>query len=95
MGGLTEHCGDNETTLMSWVKKVVENDRDSLRAKKQSELREDSSFKAVFQDEVHFQGKTSITSIWAEKGAEPKQMSKPGKWSIAYSDYLIPETCLQ
>ena len=50
------------------------------------------SFKVVFQDEVHFQVQTSITSRWAEKGSKPKVMSKPGKESIAYSGYLIPET---
>ena len=33
---LAEHCGDGETTLMSWVKKVDENGWDSLRAKKQT-----------------------------------------------------------
>ena len=33
---LAEHCGDGETTLMSWVKKADENGWDSLRAKKQT-----------------------------------------------------------
>ena len=46
----------------------------------------------VFQDEVHFQAQTSITRKWAPKGSEPKIMSKPGKNSIAYSGFVIPET---
>ena len=33
---LAEHCGDGETTLMSWVKKVDGNGWNSLRAKKQT-----------------------------------------------------------
>ena len=46
----------------------------------------------VFQDEVHFQVQTSITRKWAPKGSKPKVMSKPGKNSIAYSGFVIPET---
>lgn len=46
----------------------------------------------VFQDEVHYQVQTSITSKWAPKGSEPKVMSKPGKQNVAYSGYLIPQT---
>lgn len=46
----------------------------------------------VFQDEVHFQLQTTITRAWAEKGSEPKVMSKPGKNNIAYSGFVIPET---
>ena len=46
----------------------------------------------VFQDEVHFQAQTTITRVWAEKGSEPKVMSKPGKDKIAYSGFIIPET---
>lgn len=30
--------------------------------------------------------------MWAEKGSEPKVMSKPGKDKIAYSGFVIPET---
>lgn len=33
---LAEHCGDGETTLMSWVKKVDEEGWESLRARKQT-----------------------------------------------------------
>lgn len=46
----------------------------------------------VFQDEVHFKAQTTITRQWAEKGSEPKVMSKPGNDSIAYSGFVIPET---
>lgn len=46
----------------------------------------------VFQDEVHYQVQTSITSMWAPKGSEPKVMSKPGKQNVSYSGYLIPQT---
>ena len=46
----------------------------------------------VFQDEAHFQAQTTITRVWAEKGSEPKVMSKPGKDKIAYSGFIIPET---
>lgn len=46
----------------------------------------------VFQDEVHFQVQTTITRKWAEKGSEPKVMSKPGKNNVAYSGFVIPET---
>ena len=44
----------------------------------------------VFQDEVHFQVQTTITRKWAEKGSEPKVMSKPGKNNVAYSGFVIP-----
>ena len=60
--------------------------------KKQCELNENDAIKVVFQDEVHFQVQTSITSMWAVKGSEPKVMSKPGKQNVAYSGYLIPDT---
>lgn len=46
----------------------------------------------VFQDEVHFQVQTTITRKWAEKGSEPKVMSKLGKNNVAYSGFVIPET---
>jgi len=46
----------------------------------------------VFQDEVHYQVQTTITSMWAPKGSEPKVMSKPGKQNVSYSGFLIPET---
>ena len=46
----------------------------------------------VFQDEVHFRLQTSITRTWVKKGSEPKVMSKPGKNSVSYSGFVIPET---
>ena len=46
----------------------------------------------VFQDEVHFQVQPSITRKCAPKGSKPNVMSKPGKNSIAYSGFVIPET---
>lgn len=46
----------------------------------------------VFQDEVHFKLQSTVTRKWAMRGSEPKIMSKPGKQSVAYSGYLIPET---
>lgn len=46
----------------------------------------------MFQDEVHFQEQTSITRTWAEKGSEPKVMSKPGRKKVSYSGFVIPET---
>ena len=52
----------------------------------------DTSLTVVFQDEVHYQVQTSVTTKWALKGSKPKVMSKPGKQSVAYSGYLIPDT---
>lgn len=46
----------------------------------------------MFQDEVHFQEQTSVTRAWAEKGSEPKVMSKPGRKKASYSGFIIPET---
>ena len=46
----------------------------------------------VFQDEVHFQVQTTVTRKWAPKGSEPKVMSKPGKESVSYSGFVIPQT---
>ena len=57
-----------------------------------TEIAQDESVVPVFQDEVHFQVQTSITAKWAPIGSEPKVMSKPGKQSVAYSGYLIPDT---
>ena len=60
--------------------------------KKLREISEDENQIVVFQDEVHYQVQTSITRQRAPKGSEPKVMSKPGKQSVAYSGYLIPDT---
>ena len=73
----------------------LENPDDEAREafkKKMTEIAQDESVVPVFQDEVHFQVQTSITAKWAPIGSEPKVMSKPGKQSVAYSGYLIPDT---
>ncbi len=57
-----------------------------------TEVTQSTDIIPVFQDEVHFQAQTTITRVWAEKGSEPKVMSKPGKNNIAYSGFVIPET---
>lgn len=57
-----------------------------------AEAAKNDSLVPVFQDEVHFQAQTTITRKWVPKGSEPKVMSKPGKNSIAYSGFVIPET---
>ena len=61
-------------------------------SKKLTEINQNTELIPVFQDEVHFQAQTTITRVWAEKGSEPKVMSKPGKDKIAYSGFIIPET---
>jgi len=64
----------------------------ATRLKKQQNMNENPDIIPAFQDEVHFQAKTSITRVWAPKGSEPKVMSKPGKNNIAYSGFVIPAT---
>ena len=46
----------------------------------------------IYQDEVHFQVTTSVTRKWVVKGSEPKVKSAPGRNSVPYSGYVIPET---
>ena len=60
--------------------------------KKMTQANQNEKLIPVFQDEVHFQAQTTITRKWAEKGSEPKVMSKPGKNNVAYSGFVIPET---
>lgn len=55
-------------------------------------LMKDKSKVIVFQDEVHFCAQTTVTRMWVRKGSKPRIKSKPGKQSIAYSGFLIPET---
>lgn len=57
-----------------------------------AELEDDPTKTVVFQDEVHFCAQTTITRKWVRKGSKPRVMSKPGKDSIAYSGFVIPET---
>lgn len=49
----------------------------------------EQSLITVFQDEVHFQEQTSITRTWAEKGSEPKVMSKPGRKKLRTAALLL------
>ena len=60
--------------------------------KEMAEIASDKGRVLVFQDEVHFCAQTTVTRMWARKGSRPKIMSKPGKQSIAYSGFLIPDT---
>lgn len=46
----------------------------------------------VFQDEVHFQIQTTITSAWHKKGSKPKVKSFPGRSKVSYSGFIIPDT---
>ena len=46
----------------------------------------------VFQDEVHFTVEATITRQRFPKGSCPKVRSYPGRQSVAYSGFVIPET---
>lgn len=46
----------------------------------------------VYQDEVHFQIQTTITSAWYRKGSAPTVKSFPGRQKTSYSGFVIPET---
>ena len=52
----------------------------------------DEKYILVFQDEVHFQLRTSVAQKWALKGSKPKVSSVPGRKNIPYSGYVIPKT---
>lgn len=45
----------------------------------------------VYQDEVHFQIQTTITSGWFKTGSKPRVKSFPGRSKISYSGFVIPE----
>lgn len=60
--------------------------------KKIKDIQEIPNAKLVFQDEVHFNVQTDISSIWAIKGSTPKIKSKPGKEKVSYSGFVIPST---
>ena len=47
---------------------------------------------SVYQDEVHFQIQTTITSGWYKRGSKPRIKSFPGRTKISYSGFVIPET---
>lgn len=46
----------------------------------------------VYQDEVHFQIQTTVTSAWYKKGSAPTVKSFPGRSKASYSGFIIPET---
>ena len=46
----------------------------------------------AFQDEAHFTVGATITRQWFPKGSCPKVRSCPGRKSVAYSGFVIPET---
>lgn len=46
----------------------------------------------VYQDEVHFQIQTTVTSAWYKKGSAPTVKSFPGRFKVSYSGFVIPET---
>lgn len=60
--------------------------------KKISEIKVNRERVLVFQDEVHFQIQTTITSGWYKKGSNPKVKSFPGRFKTSYSGFVIPET---
>ena len=46
----------------------------------------------MYQDEVHFQVQTTITSAWYKKGSAPRVKSYPGKDKVSYSGFVRPDT---
>lgn len=46
----------------------------------------------MYQDEVHFQIQTSVTTAWYKKGSAPTVKSFPGRLKTSYSGFVIPET---
>ena len=60
--------------------------------KKLKELQTDDSAVIIYQDEAHFQVTTSVTRKWVVKGSKPKVKSAPGRKSVPYSGYVIPQT---
>lgn len=45
----------------------------------------------MYQDEVHFQIQTTVTSGWYKKGSAPTVKSFPGRFKTSYSGFVIPE----
>ena len=60
--------------------------------KKREEIESSEDYILVYQDEVHFQVQTTITSGWYKKGSKPKVKSFPGNSKVSYSGFVIPET---
>ena len=46
----------------------------------------------MYQDEVHFQIQTTVTSGWYKKGSAPTVKSFPGRFKTSYSGFVIPES---
>ena len=46
----------------------------------------------TYQDEVHFQIQTTVTSAWYKKGSSPTVKSFPGRFKTSYSGFIIPQT---
>ncbi len=46
----------------------------------------------MYQDEVHFQIQTTVSSAWYKKGSAPTVKSFPGRSKISYSGFIIPES---
>lgn len=61
-------------------------------SKKRTEIEEDPKLIPVYQDEVHFQTQTTVTSGWFKKGSRPKVKSFPGGDKVSYSGFVVPGT---
>lgn len=46
----------------------------------------------MYQDEVHFQIQTTVTSGWHKMGSAPTVKSFPGRFKTSYSGFVIPES---
>lgn len=46
----------------------------------------------MYQDEVHFQAQTTITTGWYKKGSAPQVKSLPGRDKVSYSGFVRPDT---
>ncbi len=46
----------------------------------------------VYQDEVHFQIQTTVTSAWYKKGSAPAVKSLPSRFKTSYRGFIILET---
>lgn len=46
----------------------------------------------MYQDEVHFQIQTTVTSGWYKKGSAPTVKSFPGRFKASYSGFVVPES---
>ena len=67
-------------------------DTEEREAKKRTELEKDDSMILVYQDKVHFQIQTTVTSAWYKKGSVLTVKSFPGRFKASYSGFVISET---